>query len=72
MSSASTLQNLFTARDQVAANIVAITLTPKPSYSIDGVSVPWAEYLASQTKALDELNKLIISMQPYRLASVAL
>lgn len=37
-----------TIKAQALANIAAITLAPKPSYSIDGQSISWTEYLKSQ------------------------
>lgn len=46
------------ARTQILDRIVEITASPKPSYSIDGQSFSWNEYLKTlleQVKALDEV-----------------
>jgi hypothetical protein len=63
------LENLTTARDNVAARLVEITADKKPSYSIDGQSVSWSEYFDTLTKQLDQLNKLINAQNPYFIVS---
>lgn len=40
-----TTEQIITIKSQTLANIAAITAAPKPSYSIDGQSVSWGEYL---------------------------
>jgi hypothetical protein len=71
MATANALASLLTARDQAAANIAAATVSPKPDYGVDGQSVSWSAYVAGQAKLVDDLNKLIATMQPYRIVSVA-
>jgi len=53
------IDDLTAAKAQVAANLKAITLAPKPSYSIDGENVSWSELFASYTEQLANLNRLI-------------
>ena len=51
------LENLQTARDNMAARLAEITASPKPSYSIDGQAFSWTEYmkfLLDGIRALDE------------------
>ena len=38
------LQNFQTAKSQMIANLMQITATPKPNYSIGGQSISWSEY----------------------------
>ncbi len=51
-------ENLQTARDNVALRIKQITESPKPSYSIDGKSVSWTEYLDMLLRQFRELEAL--------------
>lgn len=39
------LEQLATIKSQTLARIAEITSSPKPSYSINGQSVSWGEYL---------------------------
>ena len=61
---ATALENLITARDNLA-QIIANKTTEwvadgcPPSYSIDGESMSWNEWLASKTTAIAELDKAI-------------
>jgi len=43
-------EQLQTIKTQTLALIAQITATPKPSYSIDGQSVSWTDYLAQLTQ----------------------
>lgn len=38
------LDNLVIARDNLSAQLAAITANPKPNYSVDGESYSWMEY----------------------------
>ena len=60
---------LRTIRDQIIANLKAETLSPKPSYSIDGESVDWTTWAKSQQDRLEQLNKMIVALEPYFLAT---
>lgn len=53
------LENLTTARDNVAAILAEITENPKPSYSIGGQSVSWESYFATLTRQLEDLDRAI-------------
>ena len=62
-------ENLRTVRDQVVANLVAETASPKPSYTLSDSngsrSVSWTEWEEAQTRMIATLNKLINQLNPY-------
>ena len=53
------IDSLTTAKAQIAANLAAITLNPKPTYSVDGQSVSWSEYHAMLAEQMARINDLI-------------
>lgn len=62
------LDNINTAITQVSALIVTITANPQPSYSVQGVSIPWSEYLSMLTEQLEKLQQAAIFLSgPYEL-----
>ena len=50
------LDNLLAARDNVAANLAAITAEPKPNYRIDGQMVSWQHLFDSYLNQLERLD----------------
>ncbi|MCL2744781.1 MAG: hypothetical protein FWE67_13110 [Planctomycetaceae bacterium] len=48
-----------TIRSQILSVIAEITANPKPTYSIDGQSIKWNEYLAQLQKSVDWCNENI-------------
>lgn len=48
-------ENLATAVSNISALIADLTENPKPTYSINGQSVSWGDYLASLIKARNDL-----------------
>lgn len=46
--------------DAIVAAATSNTLTPKPSYGIDGLSVQWESYAESLLRQIDQIDKLII------------
>jgi hypothetical protein len=61
--------SLVAARNQCAAQLVQITLDPKPSYSAYGRKYSWNEYQAMLTEQINELNRLIAQANPYEIVS---
>lgn len=59
------IDDLKTARDNVAARIKEITASPKPSYEIDGQSVDWNDYLKTLLGALKDIDEAITDRDPY-------
>ena len=51
-------QNVQTAIDNVAAQLVEITANPKPTYSIDGQSVSWTEHYRALLQTFKDLVAL--------------
>ena len=62
---ATPLENLQTAYEQVCANLVTITASPKPTYNIDGQLVEWTEYMKMLTDQLEALTAAINAQNPY-------
>ena len=62
---ATPLENLQTAYEQVCANLVTITASPKPTYNIDGQLVEWTEYMKMLTEQLEALTAAINAQNPY-------
>ena len=56
-------------RDQIVANIKAESLSPKPSYSIDGESVDWTTWAKAQQDRIEQLNRMINAVDPYFLVT---
>lgn len=54
-------QNITTALEAIATQLVELTVDPKPSYSENGRSVSWGEHfnnlLALQKQLRDQLQK---------------
>lgn len=66
---ASYLDNLLTARDNVATNLAAITADPKPNYSVDGQSVSWQSLFDSYMAQLERLDAQINGADPFEVRS---
>ena len=48
-----------TILNQTVARITEITLNPKPTYSVDGQSFEWAEYLAALQRTIEWAKKML-------------
>jgi hypothetical protein len=66
------LENLSTARDNIAANLAAMTADPKPNYTIDGQSVSWQSLFDSYLQQLEKLNAQIAAADPFEIHSQGL
>lgn len=58
-------------KSQALSNISAITTSPKPSYSIDGQSVSWGEYLRQLQETVKWCDQQLASEQPFEFSSQA-
>jgi len=58
------IDDLRSAKDNMAANLLAITANPKPSYSIDGQSVSWSEYHKMLLEGITSISLLIEQNDP--------
>ena len=67
------VDSINAAITNVAAQIASITANPQPTYSVDGQSVSWSEYLAMLTKQMEDLQEVSIFLTgPYSLVSQAI
>ena len=67
MTNQAVLRNI---RQQILERIEEITAAPKPTYSIDGQEVKWAEYLKSLREAVDWIDQLERKSQaPFEIVS---
>jgi len=64
------LENLTTARDNIAARLAEITAQPKPSYDVDGQRVEWNEYFRQLNEQLATLTTAINGAGVYEERSI--
>lgn len=57
------IDDLTTARDNLAARIKDLTAQPKPNYSIDGQTVSWGDYLRQLLASQKEIEAAIVAAQ---------
>ncbi|MBX7073593.1 MAG: hypothetical protein K1X71_10635 [Pirellulales bacterium] len=56
-------------KTQTLALITEITATPKPSYSIDGQAVAWADYLARLQEVVAWCDARLAAEEPFEIHS---
>jgi hypothetical protein len=62
-------EQLALIKSQTLALIQAITLDPKPSYSIDGQSVSWGDYLAQLRGTVEWCDRQLTQSEPFEIRS---
>lgn len=62
---------IATIKTQTLALIAQITATPKPSYSIDGQSVSWGEYLRQLQETVAWCDQQLAAAEPFEIHSQA-
>lgn len=62
---------LNTIRSQTLALIAEMTENPKPSYTIDGQTVSWTDYLAQLQKTVEWCDRLLVAENPVEIRSEA-
>lgn len=60
-----------TIRSQTLTLITEITVQPKPSYSIDGQTVSWTDYLAQLQKTVDWCDRQLAAEEPVEIVTQA-
>ena len=65
----SDLEQLQTIQTQTLAIIAQVTANPKPSYTLDGQKVSWAEYLAKLRDTIDWCEKKLAGQEPFEIRS---
>lgn len=63
---------LTTAMQSLITAYVAACAAPKPSYSVDGQSISYGDYLRMLTEAIKSTNELLLAFDPYILQTQAL
>ena len=58
------IEMLATIRSQTLTLIESLTEHPKPSYSIDGQSVSWADYLTTLRATVDWCDQKLSAGEP--------
>lgn len=58
------LETIAAIRSQTLAVLAGITADPKPTYSIDGQSVAWSEYLARLQATVDWCDSKLADAEP--------
>jgi hypothetical protein len=61
------LENLTTARDNLATKLASVTASPKPSYTIDGQTVSWTEYYKMLMDGINSLNEQLAAGEPFEI-----
>ncbi len=56
-------------RDQALARIAEITAVPKPSYTLDGQKVAWAEYLRQLQQTVQWCDRQLAGDEPFEIHS---
>jgi hypothetical protein len=56
---------ISTIKTQALANISTITASPKPTYTIDGQTVSWNDYLKLLQQTVEWCNKQLAAETPF-------
>lgn len=65
----SDLEQIAAIRSQTLALLAELTANPKPSYTIDGQSVSWDDYLARLQATVDWCNAKLAGEDPFEVHS---
>jgi len=63
------LEQIAAVKSQTLARIAEITAQPKPTYSIDGQMVAWADYLKQLQQTVDWCDRKLAAAEPFELRS---
>ena len=62
-------QQITTIKTQALARIAEITAEPKPTYTIDGQTIAWGEYLKQLQQTVDWCNQKLAGETPFEFRS---
>ena len=65
----SDLEQLRIIYSQTLAIIAQLTSDPKPSYTVDGQTVSWSDYLAKLQETVDWCEKKLAGQEPFEIHS---
>jgi len=63
------LQQIAAVKSQTLAILADLTADPKPTYTIDGQTVAWSEYLARLQATVDWCEKKLAGHEPFEVQS---
>ncbi len=63
------LQQIAAVKSQTLAILADLTADPKPTYTIDGQTVAWGEYLARLQATVDWCEKKLAGHEPFEVQS---
>lgn len=66
---ASDLETLQSIRSQTLARIAELTVSPKPTYDVDGQKVAWSEYLDMLRRTVDWCEAKLAGEEPFEMES---
>lgn len=62
-------QQIATIKTQALARIAEITAEPKPTYTLDGQTIAWGEYLKQLQQTVDWCNQRLAGEAPFEFRS---
>jgi hypothetical protein len=63
------LEQLQAIKSQTLALIAELTANPKPTYSLDGQTVSWNQYLATLQATVDWCERKLAGEEPFEIHS---
>jgi hypothetical protein len=64
-------EQIESIRSQTLAQLVDLRASPKPTYSIDGQTVSWTDYIRSLEQTVDWCDAKLIGLAPFEVQSQA-
>lgn len=68
----SDLETIRTIKAQALTMIAYLTTSPKPSYSLDGQTLSWSDYLARLQETVDWCERKLVEAEPFEIHSQGL
>ena len=65
----SDLEQLSTIRSQTLAILAEMTANPKPSYTLDGQTVSWGDYLVKLRATVNWCERKLAGCEPFEIHS---
>lgn len=64
-------EQIETIRQQTLSQLIELRANPKPTYSIDGQTVSWTQYITSLQNTIDWCDAKLIGLEPFEVRSQA-
>ena len=64
-------EQIESIRSQTLAQLVDLRANPKPTYSIDGQTVSWTDYVRALQETVDWCDAKLIGLAPFEIQSQA-